>query len=149
MKIRTGEMIPLKPEGQKNQNKTAPGSFQEILNEKMGQPSAWRTEPSRLPPMSNIDSIRFDTTAGFDKKQILVRMDGFLALLETYEKQMGDPLVSLKETASVVSRMEQQSQELYRVWEALPEGEAIKDLLNRMLVTSTVETIKFNRGDYL
>jgi len=45
--------------------------------------------------------------------------------------------------------MEQQSQELYRVWEALPEGEEIKDLLNRMLVTSTVETIKFNRGDYL
>ena len=98
--------------------------------------------------MSNIDSIRFDTTAGFDKKQILVRMDGFLALLEAYEKQMGDPLVSLKETAAIVSRMEQQSQELYRVWEALPEGEE-KDLLNRMLVTSTVETIKFNRGDYL
>ena len=104
--------------------------------------------PARVPPMNNIDRIRFDTSPELETKQILASMDSFLVLLETYQRQMGDPLVSLKETALVVSRMEQQSQELYRVWEALPEGEE-KDLLNRMLVTSTVETIKFNRGDYL
>jgi hypothetical protein len=33
--------------------------------------------------------------------------------------------------------------------DALPEGDGLRDLLNRMLVTATVETIKFNRGDYL
>lgn len=148
MKITAGEISSLKPEGLKNQNKTAPGGFQEILDEKMSNKPAEGAVPARVPPMNNIDRIRFDTSPELETKQILASMDSFLVLLETYQRQMGDPLVSLKETALVVSRMEQQSQELYRVWEALPEGEE-KDLLNRMLVTSTVETIKFNRGDYL
>jgi len=76
-------------------------------------------------------------------------MDRFLTLLENYQKQMEDPRISLKETATIVSQMEQQTQELLPVLESLPEGDGIKDLLNRLLVTSTVETIKFNRGDYL
>jgi hypothetical protein len=149
MKITTGEMSPLQPEGQKNHQKASPGGFQEILNEKIGQTSADVQKPAVVPPMSNIDSIRFDAGAVPDRKQILAAMDGFLALLETYQKQMGDPLVSLKETAGVVSRMELKVRELHEVWEALPDGDGIKDLLNRMLVASSVEAIKFNRGDYL
>jgi hypothetical protein len=62
---------------------------------------------------------------------------------------MEDSRTSLKETATTVSQMEQQTKELLPVLESLPEGDGIKDLLNRLLVTSTVETIKFNRGDYL
>jgi hypothetical protein len=33
--------------------------------------------------------------------------------------------------------------------ESLPEGDGARDLLNRILVTASVEAIKFNRGDYL
>ena len=76
-------------------------------------------------------------------------MDHFLTLLEKYHKQMEDPRISLKETSTIVSQLEQQTQELLPILETLPEGDGIKDLLNRLLVTSTVETIKFNRGDYL
>jgi len=76
-------------------------------------------------------------------------MDRFLTLLENYQKQMEDPRITLKETATIVSQMEQQTEDLLPVLETLPEGDGIKDLLNRLLVTSTVETIKFNRGDYL
>jgi len=68
---------------------------------------------------------------------------------ENYQKQMEDPRISLKETSTIVSQLEQQTQELLPVLETLPEGNGITDLLNRLLVTSTVETIKFNRGDYL
>jgi len=76
-------------------------------------------------------------------------MDHFLTLLKNYQKQMEDPRISLKETATIVSQMEQVTQELLPILESLPEGDGVKDLLNRLLVTSTVETIKFNRGDYL
>ena len=76
-------------------------------------------------------------------------MDQFMTLLKNYQKQMEDPRISLKETATIVSQMEQVTQELLPILESLPEGDGVKDLLNRLLVTSTVETIKFNRGDYL
>jgi len=99
--------------------------------------------------MGNLDSICLDLASQPEKKQILPRMDRFLTLLENYQKQMEDPRTSLKETSSIVTQMEQQTQELLPILESLSEGDGIKDLLNRILVTSTVETIKFNRGDYL
>lgn len=149
MKITTSEMSTLQPVRQEKKQNVSAGGFQEIINEKMGHAPADVQKPAVVPPMSNIDSIRFDMWPGPDRKKILVAIDGFLALLETYQKQMGDPLVSLKETAGIVSRMELKVRELHEVWEALPDGDGIKDLLNRMLVASSVEAIKFNRGDYL
>jgi hypothetical protein len=115
----------------------------------MGNPPVNANPSATLPPMSNLDSIRLDLASQPDAKQTLVRMDRFLTLLETYQKQMEDPRITLKETATIVSQMEQKTQELFPILETLPEGDGIKELLNRLLVTSTVETIKFNRGDYL
>lgn len=149
MKITTNEISSLNPNSGRNTEKVSKEGFQDILNEKMGN-SPVNTNPSAaLPPLSNLDSIRLDLASQPDKKQTLARMDRFLTLLETYQKQMEDPRISLKETSTIVSQLEQQTKELLPVLETLPEGDGIKDLLNRLLVTSTVETIKFNRGDYL
>lgn len=149
MKITTNEISSFQQNSGRNTEKVSGEGFQDILNEKMGNSPANVNSSAALPPMSNLDSIRLDLASQPDTKQILSRMDSFLTLLETYQKQMEDPRITLKETATVVSQMEQQTQELLPVLETLPEGDGIKDLLNRMLVTSTVETIKFNRGDYL
>ena len=149
MKITTNEISFLQPNSGRNTEKVSGEGFQNILNEKMGN-SPVNTNPSTaLPPMSNLASIRFEPTSQPDKKQILSRMDRFLTLLETYQKQMENRQITLKETATIVSQMEQQMQELLPVLESLPDGDEIRDLLNRLLVTSTVESIKFNRGDYL
>jgi hypothetical protein len=45
--------------------------------------------------------------------------------------------------------MEMENQELIPMMESLPDGDGLKDILNRLLVSSTVEVIKFNRGDYI
>lgn len=150
MKITTtNEISSLQQNSGINTEKVSKEGFQQILNEKMGNSPVNVSPSAALPPMSNLDSIRFESASQPDKKEILSRMDRFLTLLEDYQKQMEDPRITLKETATVVSQMEKQTQELLPILETLPEGDGIKDLLNRLLVTSTVETIKFNRGDYL
>jgi len=149
MKITTNEISSLQQNSGRNTEKVSGEGFQNILNEKMGNIPVNANPSATLPPMSNLDSIRLDLASQPDTKKTLARMDRFLTLLETYQKQMEDPRISLKETSTIVSQMEQQTQELLPTLEALPEGDGIKDLLNRLLVTSTVETIKFNRGDYL
>lgn len=149
MKIITNEISSLQSSIGRNTEKVFKEGFQDILNEKMGNSPANTIPSTTLPPLSNLSSIRFDTATQPGKKQILARMDRFLTLLENYQKQMEDPRISLKETGTIVSQMEQQAQELLPILESLPEGNGVKDLLNRLLVTSTVETIKFNRGDYL
>jgi hypothetical protein len=149
MKITTNEIFFLQQNSGRNTEKVSKEGFQDILNEEMGNPPVNANTSAALPPMSNLDSIRLDLASQPDTKQILSRMDRFLTLLENYQKQMEDPRITLKETATIVSQMEQQTEDLLPVLETLPEGDGIKDLLNRLLVTSTVETIKFNRGDYL
>jgi hypothetical protein len=149
MKITTNEISSLTPNSGRNTDNVSGAGFQDILNEKMGNAPVNANPSAALPPLSNLDSIRFDSASQPDTKQTLARMDRFLTLLETYQKQMEDPRISLKETSTIVSQLEQQTQELLPILETLPEGDGIKDLLNRMLVTSTVEAIKFNRGDYL
>ncbi|MEN6375059.1 MAG: hypothetical protein ABFD75_09805 [Smithella sp.] len=149
MKITTNEISALQPTSGRNTEKVSKEGFQDILNEKMGNSPVNAKPSATLPPLNNLASIHFETANQPDKKQILSRMDGFLTLLENYQKQMEDPRISLKETSTIVSQLEQQTQELLPLLEALPERDGIKDLLNRLLVTSTVETIKFNRGDYL
>ncbi len=150
MKITTtNEISSLQPNRGRNTEKVSGEGFRDILNEKMGNQPVSANPSAALPPMSNLDSIRLELASQPDKKQTLAQMDRFLTLLENYQKQMEDPRISLKQTATIVSQMEQQTQELLPILENLPEGDGIKDLLNRMLVTSTVETIKFNRGDYL
>ena len=149
MKITTNEISSLSPNSGRNTEKVSKEGFQDILNEKMGNSPVNANLSAALPPLSSLDSIRLDLASQPDTKQTLSRMDRFLTLLETYQKQMENPRISLKETSTIVSQMEQQTQELLPVLETLPEGDGIKDLLNRLLVTSTVETIKFNRGDYL
>jgi len=151
MKITSNEISALQQGSAGKLQKVSGEGFQDILNEKMGQGQAQAKagQPAALPPMSNIDSIRFDSASVPDTKQTLTRMDRFLTLLETYSAQMEDPRISQKQTATLVSQMEEQIPELLSLLDTLPEGSGIKDLLNRLLVTSTVETIKFNRGDYL
>ncbi|MEN6487790.1 MAG: hypothetical protein ABFD66_02735 [Smithella sp.] len=149
MKITTNEISFLQQNRGRNTKKVSGEGFQDILNEEMGNSPVNANPSAALPPLSNLASIRFEPVSQPDKKQILSRMDRFLNLLEKYQKQMEDPKISLKETATTVSQMEQQTKELLPVLESLPEGDGIKDLLNQLLVTSTVETIKFNRGDYL
>ncbi len=149
MKIIPGEIPSLQQGSSGKSEKVSGEGFQTLLNEKMGQAPAKAGQSAALPPMSNVDSIRFDLANQPDTKQTLVRMDRFLGLLETYQMQMEDPRISLKETSTIVNKMEQQTQELLPLLDTLPEGSGLKDLLNRLLVTSTVEAIKFNRGDYL
>jgi hypothetical protein len=149
MKITPGELSSLQQGSSGKSEKVSGSGFQDILNEKMGQAPAKAGQSAAPPPMSNLDSIRFNLASEQDTKKTLVRMDRFLSLLETYQKQREDPRISLKETSTVVSQMEQQTQELLPLLDTIPEESGLKDLLNRLLVTSTVEAIKFNRGDYL
>jgi hypothetical protein len=73
------------------------------------------------PLFSNLDSICLDLASQPNKKQILSRMDHFLTLLVNYQKQMEYPKIRLKETATIVSQMVQQTQKHFPVLENLPE----------------------------
>jgi hypothetical protein len=102
-----------------------------------------------LPPVQNISSIRFDPIFDIDRMQNIERVEKFLDVLEDYQKNLENPAVNLKEMSPVVTCMKNETEKMLPLLNSLPDTDGMKDILNRALVTSTVEAIKFNRGDYL
>jgi hypothetical protein len=94
-------------------------------------------------------SIQFQPAAPLPDPPNTARVAGFIDLLEDYQHQLADRRVSLKGLDPVLRAMEHGREELTPLLETLPEGDGLKDLLNRALVTAELEIIRFRRGDYL
>jgi hypothetical protein len=84
-----------------------------------------------------------------EKYDLLNKADKLLGLLEDYREKIANPVYSLKEVYPIIKSIEEENQRLIPLVDSLPDGESMKDFLHRLLVTSTVETIKYNRGDYI
>lgn len=129
---------------------TATGvNFGDILKETINGQTASASRVGALPPLDNISGMALNALQATGKGEAVKRVSDLLGLLEEYQSQMEDPAVTLKQTAPLVSRMDEESRRLLPMMESLPEGDGLKDILNRLLVASTVEVIKFNRGDYV
>ena len=70
-------------------------------------------------------------------------------IMEEYSVKLSRQRVSLKDLSPLISRMEAETEEMMLLSESLPPGDGIKEILDEILIRSSVEAIKFNRGDYL
>ena len=127
----------------------AGSEFREILEQAVSTSSTSEEGAMRLPPVQNIPTISFDPIQTVDPKEDIKRVEEFLNLLEAYNNKLGDGGSSLKDFSSLVSAMEKETARIAPLLDSLPDGDGLKDILNRAVVSATVETIKFNRGDYL
>lgn len=80
-------------------------------------------------------------------RQSLSALEDLLGVLEKYETALADPSVSLKNLHPLVLDMQQKAQ---RLQEALPRIESsLTPLANQIISQAQVESIKFQRGDYI
>ncbi len=125
------------------------GRFDEFLEKAMTPQSGQAASTGALPPLQNLSSQNFVVPSKEDQVQTVKHIDEFLNIMESYLEKMDDPKASLKDAYPFVQQMEKKTAELLPVFEELPAGNKLKDILNQALVASTVEAIKFNRGDYV
>ncbi|MFB3926152.1 MAG: hypothetical protein ACE14T_08855 [Syntrophales bacterium] len=151
MKI-TPVATPQKPLHPKQDIKTGNpnNSFDAVLRESMdnaSSPAANRQIVlSPVQPMHDVKCRYADTTF---RDQVLQEIEGLLDIMDDYRMNMEDPRATLKEAYPFIERMKDETERLKPLLESLPEGDGARELLNRALVASTVEIIKFNRGEYL
>lgn len=98
-----------------------------------------------LPPAGGISGF----IPSADNKELIGRADQLLDLLETYQKKLTGPGMPLPDAYASVKAIEDRADELTPFVENLPEGDDFRDFLNRLVITASVEAIKFRRGDYL
>jgi hypothetical protein len=116
--------------------------------------SVERTMPDtgkiQSPPLANpVSAIRFQAPSPENKRLTIERVDNLLNLLDNYRKQLADPQVSLRRIEPLMNTIEKEKEQLSSVLDSLASEDGLKDIVNRTLITASLEVIKYNRGDYI
>jgi hypothetical protein len=149
MKIKTDELPRVVPEqirkrpGQKEANK-----FGEILQRTLESTEIQAQKGADPHGVAGIPNVRGTGVIEEERGPILERVEQLLDTLEEYQQNLGTASIPSDLLTPLISRMEDHNKALAAVLVTLPDGDSLKDVLNRVLITSVVEVEKFKRGDY-
>jgi hypothetical protein len=71
------------------------------------------------------------------------RIENVLDLLDDYRRKLADSDFNLKDIHPIISAIENENEHLKPMLNSLTDG------VNQTLITTSVEVIKFNKGDYI
>jgi hypothetical protein len=121
------------------------GKFDEILSTVANKESGALEKTSSSQPVFQVNPVLLDPVNSDD---LLQRLEGSLAALESYQTRLGDATVPIHELQPLVEKLEEEQSRLQSQMEVLPDGHPVKDTLNRSIVTMAVEVQKYRRGDF-
>ena len=77
------------------------------------------------------------------------RIERLIDTLDRYQQKLNSPHASLKELYPLIQEIEREQQALTPTMDALSDEDDLKGILKEVLLTSSMEAIRFNRGDYI
>jgi hypothetical protein len=137
------------PEEIKKNKEPADKKFDAVLQESIEHSCDARSGPQGPSMINNISEIRLNAFSPNEKMRIMDRVEKFLDILDEYHQKLGDPQFTLKDIYPLIDNMAAENEGLISSLNYLTDGDKLKEILNRTLITSSIEIIKFNRGDYL
>ena len=120
--------------------------FEESVAKSSEQIDARAMQP---PAVSRIDEIRLTSVSPTEKIPIVNRVEKILDVLDEYRVKLGDPKVTLKEIYPLIGELDAHEKSLIPALNSLPDEDDLKEILNQVLITSSLEVIRFTRGDYI
>jgi hypothetical protein len=57
--------------------------------------------------------------------------------------------MTLRSIEPVIKMIDKEKEQLSSVLDSLTEEDGLKDIVNRTLITASLEVMKYNRGDYI
>ena len=148
MKIERTDSLPHPQPGGKKKNADPMGErFGDILEKTISRSMSASASGhlQSLPPAGGIAVF----IPAADKKELVGRADQLLDLLESYQNNISGSGLTLQDAYISMKAIEDRADELSPYIENLPEDDDFRDFLNRLVITASVEAIKFRRGDYL
>ena len=148
MKIERTDSLQTAPGGGKKKASNTTGErFGDILQQTVQSSSSANPVLAVTAPPFAAGAVGRFPAAG--RKELIGRADQLLELLEMCRSRLSSPEVSVQEAYASMKAVEDSADELTPFVESLPEGDDFRDFLNRLVITASVEAIKFRRGDYL
>jgi len=107
-------------------------------------PSSHKPLKANFSPLAGISPLSY-----IDKTKNIEKIENFLNTLDSYHQKLGDQVRTLKDIGPVVDKIATESESITELYESLPKNDALKQILNEVLIISSMEIAKFNRGDYI
>ena len=123
--------------------------FKKVLQASVEQTAQGPGKIKSSPLANPVSAIQFHPPSPENKSLTVERINNLLNLLDNYRDQLADPQVTLRSIEPVINMIAKEKEQLSSVAESLPNEDGLKDIVNRTLITASLEVIKYNRGDYI
>ena len=123
--------------------------FKNILKASVEKSARHDPQMMRASSINPLSAVRFNPETLQDKASVINRVDNLINLLDAYRKQLANPAITLRNIEPVMKTIAKEKDQLSSLLDSLPTEDRLKDIVNRTLITASLEVIKFNRGDYI
>ena len=124
-------------------------TFGEILEEFMDAPKKVGTQDHAISSIAHKSDIQLNGFQAKTENPVIERAEQLLDILGEYQRKLADPVFTLRDISPLVQQLETCNIGLVPEIDALADGDELKDILNEVIIASTVEVVRFNRGDYV
>lgn len=132
------------------QKETTPDAeFKDILKSTVARSSQRPTQIQASPPLNPMAAVQLAPLSPATRRSTVERVDHILNLLDTYRNQLADPRMTLRRIEPIVNTIAKEKEQLSSMLDAMPDNDGLKDIVQRTLITASLEIIKYNRGDYI
>jgi hypothetical protein len=123
--------------------------FGRILKETIAGTQRPDTKPRQTTFANPLASIRLTTPGAPVPRSAVDRIENMIDLLDRYRHKLADPQMNLKQLDPIINEIARENDNLAVLADSLPENDDLKNILDRTMVTASLEVTKFYRGDYL
>jgi len=123
--------------------------FKKILKDSVERTASHPAKVHQPASINPVSAIRLQPLSSEIKRATVERVDILLNLLDNYRKQLADPTMTLRNMEPVLNTIIKEKEQLSSVLDSLTSEDGLKDIVNRTLITASLEVIKYNRGDYI
>lgn len=131
----------------KHESNASGSQFSAILEESLENVANTNAAELQGSKIEGISKAQFDLFSKVENPTI-GQVENYLNMLTEYQEKLGNPDVSLREISPLLDQMNAENERLASALDSLPNEDGLKGILNETLIISSLETIKFNRGDY-
>jgi len=151
MEINPNDKIPAPvfPEKSCTNEKAADNTFSAVFEELIDNSTKTDGADKKTPAINNLSQIQLNPFLSGRDISIVDRAERLLDTLDEYQEKLAHPEFTLRDISPLIGEMEAGNEILTSAVSSLSDGEELKNILNQVIITSSVEIIKFNRGDYV
>ena len=122
------------------------GSIYEELIESSHETDVRRDE---MPVVTNVPDLQMDAFRSEEEMTVVAHAERHLDLLDEYQHKLSNPAFTLRDISPLIEELEAANNRLVSSVNSLSDGDELKNILNLIIVATSVEIAKFNSGDYV